>query len=96
MAKSIFEIGETVICSCTVKNQAGTLVDPATSMKITITCAKDSVVIVDDVAMTNDDVGDYHYDWNTAITLEKGNYNVIYKATDGTRISIKKDLIALS
>ncbi len=89
-----FNRGETVICSCTVKNSSGTLVDPSTSMKITI---KDllNTVMVNDQSMTKDSAGTYHYDWGTSASIGKGIYSVYYKATDSTRISLVKDSVEL-
>jgi len=89
-----FVRGETVICSVTVKNSSGTLVDPTTSMKITVTNNINGIE-VDDQAMTKDSTGMYHYDWTSAASSEKGNYDVFYKATDGARISITKDAFDL-
>ena len=89
-----FDIGETVICSCEVKDSAGAYKDPATSMKITIT-DKNYVVKVNNVDMTKDAVGKYHYDCQTAGYID-GKYVVEYKATDGSRISIQKETFILS
>ena len=84
-----FDIGETVICSIEVKDDAGAYKDPATSMKITIT-DKHKNIKVDNVAMTPDDVGKYHYDCQTAGYVD-GKYTIQYTATDGTRITIQKE-----
>ena len=90
---AIFDIGETVICSCEVKDDAGALKDPATSMTITIT-DKSNAVKVDGVAMTKDAVGKYHYDCQTAGYID-GKYGVKYIATDGTRITIETESVEL-
>ena len=79
--------GETVICSVTVKNSSGTLVDPTTSMKITIT-HQNSTVEVNEQAMTKDSTGTYHYDWATTSATTRGPYIIKYIATDGSRVSI--------
>ena len=89
-----FDIGETVICSVEVKDDAGAYKDPATSMKITIT-DKNYVVKVNNADMTKDAVGKYHYDCQTTGYID-GKYEVEYKATDGTRITILKDYFNLS
>lgn len=89
----MFDIGETVICSVEVKNDAGTLVDPATSMKITIT-DKNKAVVVNAVTMTKDSTGKYHYDCQTTGYID-GKYEVSYKATDGTRITIERQTFEL-
>lgn len=85
---TIMEAGETVICSITVKNSAGTLVDPATSMNVQISNANGIDTAY--TAMTNDAVGTYHYDWASS-GKQPGKYTVRYKATDGARITIKQD-----
>lgn len=91
MAK--FDVGETVIASIEVRNDAGTLVDPATSMKITI-MDKNKAAVVNNVDMTKDSTGKYHYDCQTAGYID-GKYDVSYKATDGTRITIERQSFEL-
>jgi len=85
-----FHRGETVICFVTVKDSDGNLTDPATSMTIKITDFMNGVE-VDDKDMINDSTGTYHYDWTSATTSNTGSYTVIYKAIDGTRITIERD-----
>ena len=90
-----FNILETIICSCEVKNDAGTLIDPATSMTIAINQTSPiGKVIITATAMTKDSVGKYHYDFQTT-TVSGGSYEAIYTATDGTRITIEKDTFNL-
>ena len=91
MAK--FDIGETVICACEVKDDAGAYKDPATSMNIEI-LNQNGVTIIASTAMTKDAVGKYHYDYNSA-NAAAGGYKVIYTATDGTRKTIEKDTFRL-
>ena len=83
-----FQIGETVICSITVKNDAGVLTDPASSMKITITDPRGNTVVASQ-DMVKDSTGMYHYDYLVASAIRK--YTVIYTATDGSRITIVTD-----
>jgi len=90
---SSFDCGETVICSCEVKDDAGAYKDPAISMKITIT-DKFSVVKVSSVDMTKDSTGKYHYDCQTTGYID-GAYEVKYTATDGTRITIETESFTL-
>ena len=90
-----YDIGETIICSVEVKNDAGTLVDPATSMNIVIDQITPQYANkVTSTGMTQDSTGKYHYDCQTASYLP-GGYTITYTATDGTRITIKKDTFAL-
>ena len=83
-----FDIGETVVCSIEVKTDAGILVDPATSMKITIISPPGSIII-NAIDMTKNAVGKYYYDFASASQAE-GEYIVKYTATDGSRITIEK------
>ncbi len=87
-----FDIGETVPFQCEVK-RGESYIDPATSMKITIT-DKHYAVKVDTVDMTKDATGKYHYDAQTVGWLD-GKYEVKYTATDGTRITIEKEAFTL-
>ena len=89
-----FHLGETVICSVTVRDADGVLADPSTSMKITITDSQKSVK-VNDQAMTNDSKGEYHYDFDTSSLSLAGIYTIFYKATDGSRVSIEEDTVEL-
>ena len=56
-----FHVGETVICSCEVRDADENLADPSTSMKITITDNRNGME-VNDQDMTKDGTGQYHYD----------------------------------
>ncbi len=85
--------GETVICSCLVKNTSGVLTNPANSMKITIYDSANGAEI-NNVDMVKDSTGTYHYDFQTASAF-KGKYTVNYVAIDGTRISIETDTFEL-
>jgi hypothetical protein len=83
---TILESGETVVCSCTVKN-GSTLTDPDTSMKITIVDSEGTTA-VDGVAMTKDSTGTYHYNYTPT---KLGVYSVTYVAVNGTKTSKTKD-----
>jgi hypothetical protein len=89
-----FERTETIICSITIKNSSGTLVDPATSVKIGVT-APNNTAVVTAQDMTNDSVGAYHYDYTPAATVSLGEYKVRYTATDGARVTIQDDVFSL-
>lgn len=41
------------------------------------------------------EIGKYHYDYQTA-DCERGKYTVIYKATDGSRITIEKETFEIN
>ena len=88
-----FQVGETVICSVTVTNPSGTLVDPATSMTIAIKSTNGATILAA-TAMTKDSVGKYHYDYpSTGET--PGTYTITYTATDGARVTIQRDSLVL-
>ena len=89
----LFQKGETIICSITVKDGA-TLTDPATSMNISIYDPQGGINI-SSTAMTKDSTGTYHYDYATASLTLMGVYSVVYTATDGTRITIEKETFSL-
>ena len=77
-----FNRGETVICEIEVTvTETGDLVDPATSMNITITNFHHGTE-VNNQAMINDSTGKYHYDFNSAIGMPKGQYTVYYTDTE--------------
>lgn len=86
-----FYKGDTIICNRNVKNDAGTYVDPATSMQIQIDrIAPHNSFILAATNMTKDSTGKYHYDFQTT-SMSVGEYEATYIATDGTRISQEKD-----
>jgi len=90
-----FDIGETVICSCEIKDDSGNYKDPTTSMKITIKRVDPTrASVVTDTAMTPDSTGKYHYDCQT-VDYPEGKYEITYTATDGTRITIEKETFKL-
>lgn len=89
------DAGETVVSSLVIRNAAGTLVSPATSMKITIVDPGEAAIATD-ATMTEDSTGMYHYDYNSSATAAKGIYRVTYTATDGSRITIQKETFELT
>jgi len=93
-----FDVGETIICSVEIKDSAGAYKDPNndyTHMQISITQSTPSFKsIVDWTIMTRDDVGKYHYDFQSA-GYSVGKYVVSYKATDSTRITIETEDLEL-
>ena len=85
----IFNIGETIICSCEVKAK-GAVTDPETSMKISIRDSN-NVLLIDKQDAVRDGTGKYHCDYQSATSTMRGKFTVFYTATDGPRISICKD-----
>tara|TARA_Y100000310_G_scaffold304995_1_gene344705 strand:+ start:1055 stop:1351 length:297 start_codon:yes stop_codon:yes gene_type:complete len=88
----VFQIGEHVICSITVKDADGVLQDAATSMNIKINKLRPNYEgdVLSNRSMTKDSTGTYHYDFASAGEYP-GDYQVVYTATDGSRITIQKD-----
>lgn len=89
-----FNIGETVVCSITVKDVNGTLQNAATSMNVKIDRKDNLASILSETAMTNDSAGAYHYDFASA-SKAVGDYLVTYVAVDGTRTTIHTDSFKL-
>ena len=87
---AVFQRGETVVLSLEVKDSAGSYVDPASVPTVKVTDPTGSVV-VNDLAMTKDAVGKYHYDYTSAGEAAVGPYNVRYKAVDGSRTTKARD-----
>jgi hypothetical protein len=83
----------TAVCSILIYS-SGTLVDPSTSVKVSI-WNENNTIVVNEQAMTNDAVGTYHYNYTTSTTGIRGQYRVIYTATDGTLITKQKDYFQL-
>jgi hypothetical protein len=84
-----FESGETVLLRIEVKDaESAALTSPTTSMQVTVTPPAGGVPVVDQ-DMVNDGVGEYHYDY-TAPALA-GVYEVLYVATDGSRVTKQRD-----
>ena len=89
-----FDIGETAICWRHVKNAAGKLVAPGTSMKVAINRISPNyeadIVSSESMTVTAGVTGTYHYDFASA-GKEAGIYEAVYTAVDGTRTTIEKD-----
>ncbi len=85
---------ETVIIDCDVTNVSDAAADPATSIVVRIKDPAGTLVITD-VAMTKDDTGDYHYDYNPAADAPMGRYNYEIVAISSTRTTITADTFDL-
>lgn len=84
---AMFQRGETIICSLTVRDSDGDLYDPDASVKITITDGR-GIAQVNLVDMTNDSVGQYHYDFNSAAAHHAGRYRIRCRCVDCGRTTI--------
>ncbi|MFA5377314.1 MAG: hypothetical protein WC455_16305 [Dehalococcoidia bacterium] len=76
-----FILPETVKITAAIYNDSDALVNP-TGVTITIT-SPTGVVVVNDVAMTNDSTGIYTYLFRTTISTTNGQYTEKVTATDG-------------
>ena len=91
----IFQIGETVICSITVRDENGDLQDAATTMNIVVEQITPQFrSLITSTAMDNDSTGTYHYDFATSSAM-RGGYLITYTATDGSRVTIEPDTFTL-
>lgn len=90
-----FEREETVVCSITVKDSSGAATDPSTSMNIVITDPEGTEVVAS-TTMDNDSTGAYHYDYTSASTAVKGRYDVLYVATNGSRVTRHRDTFEIT
>lgn len=86
-----YEINETAVCYIEVRKSSA-LYDPATSMQVTIYKPDGTAESI--AAMTKESAGVYSYDYQTA-GKPNGKYKVLYKATDGTKITTAKDYFML-
>ncbi len=87
--------GSTLICSIVVRDSAGDLKNPGTSMQININRLSPSfAAVVALTGMTNDSTGMYHYDFDTS-SAQVGSYEVYYTATDDSRITKARDTFNL-
>ncbi len=84
-----FIAGETVICSIEVQDEERAPKDPTKGVKITITNPQGNIM-VDEKDMSRDELGKYHYDYNSSPMDGVGTYEVKYTAIDGTRITMVK------
>lgn len=82
-----FQSDETIVIKGTIKDEAGVLVTPATSTKVTITDPAGTAVVADQ-AVTFDAVGTFRYLYTPAAGAVLGAYHVRVKSTDtGDRVS---------
>ncbi len=91
----IYQIGETIICSITVRDADAALKDVSISMNIDIEqITPQYAILITSAAMTKDGTGTYHYDFATSSAVY-GRYKITYTATDGSRISCETDTFTL-
>ena len=81
---------DTVAIDIEVWNLAGVKFDP-TSVQVTI-YDPDDTAVVDDQAASNDDVGEYHYDYTIPAVPSFGKYTVKIVGTDGSRVKTGRDI----
>lgn len=87
---TLFYPGSTVVASVEIKKDDGTLYNPTTSTKITITAPDEKTKVVDGAIMTNNSTGKFSYDHLLPTNAAKGVYVAEYVATDGSRVSIQR------
>jgi uncharacterized protein YfaS (alpha-2-macroglobulin family) len=74
--------GETITLNATVKTTARALVNPTTSITITVK-DPDGTTKVDAQAMSNDSTGKYHYDYAIPSDATVGEWDVEVIASSG-------------
>ncbi len=85
----VYQPAETVICSIEIYSSANVLTVPD-SITNTI---KDSAgtAVVSAATPTNDSTGKYHYDYTIAASPVKGIYEITWKVTKDSRVTIARD-----
>ena len=92
-----FQRGTTVICSIEIYDVDGNLTDPNESVNITIWEADIWEKMVNNATMLpKDDVGRYHYDYQTELSQPDGRYRVDYWAVNDSRTSLGEDWFELT
>ena len=91
-----FVTGETIDFRIEIRNKEGVLVNPTTSITISIWDSANSLKI-NVFAMTQDDglTGKYHYYYTTPATGPTGEWRVTYTATSGSYVTKKRDRFAV-
>ena len=86
----VFQQGETVSHSVTVKNASGQKFDPDTSIRISVTDSAGTAVITD-VDMIKDAVGEYHYDYDLPANAVLGVWRVTETVVHSGRTTIVRE-----
>ncbi len=89
-----YERGETVVISLEVRTSAGVLTDPATSTTIAITDPQGATDVAT-ASMTRNYTGEYSYSWATSVGDAVGDYTATFTTTDGSAVSIARQIITL-
>lgn len=84
-----YQQGESVVAEIEIRNKAGVLSDPGTSIKITIDDSAGAEKVAAQ-AMTKDSTGKYHYNYDLAGDAATGTWNVEVFA-DNTLVTIEAD-----
>lgn len=83
--------GESVEVYAEVRNQAGALVNPTTSIKVTITDAAGDKILLDDPnydeAMSTTGQGLFYYHYTLLVTAALGWWTALVVVTDGTVVT---------
>lgn len=85
-----FEAGETVILEQVVVDAKTSAPRNVDALIVDIT-DPDGVSVVTAGSMTNDSVGNYHYDYTLPDLAPLGIYEVVYEAVSGSRTTRQRD-----
>lgn len=88
-----FCVGEHIECLLEIRDNAGNLVDPDTSILVSV-YRPDGTLDVDGTAMTKTVVGKYTYTYNSA-GKPVGIYRARFKTVDATKITLLDSYLTL-
>ena len=91
---AMYQRGESVVCSLKTRNTSGDLVNPDTSIRITVTDGS-GINLVTSADMTNDGTGLYHFDFNSTTAHRVGRYRVRYVTVDAGRTTVVDEYFEL-
>lgn len=91
---AIYQRGESVVCSLKTRNSSGDLVNPDTTIQITITDGRRRNLVTG-ADMINDGTGLYHFDFNSTLAHPIGRYRIRYVTIDAARTTITDEFFEL-
>ena len=86
----IYQRGTTIRLKATIKDADGALMDPGTSIQVSVTDPAGATALAG-TAMTKSSTGVYYYDWQTSADATKGLYKQKVTAVDSSKTSIEVD-----
>lgn len=90
MAIKRYLAGTTIRLKNTIKNAAGVLTDPSTSIKVAL-YDQDGNIVLSATDMVKESTGVYYYDWQSLSNSAVGFYKQRCTSVDSTKTSIEED-----